>query len=245
MAAPARCHVVGAYALTRGRDGDIRPVGDGSVTRRSSGHRYTARVHFLFVCTANICRSPMAAALFAEQIEYLSDPVEVSSAGIRATGALADRGVPDEVQQVMAPFGIDLADHRSRALTQSMLEGADLIIGMGRRHIQEAVLIDPPSWPKSFMLKELVRRGGQIGPRRTDQGLRSWIDAAHGDRTRSGLVQRSSVDEVEDPFGRSLGEYRATAVELAELTSQLALLLWPDEAVPIGKGTTPRAPRVP
>jgi protein-tyrosine phosphatase len=181
----------------------------------------------------------MAAALFAARIEHLSDPVDVSSAGIRTTGALADRGVPDEVQQVMAPFGIDLADHRSRALTQSMLEGADLIIGMGRRHIQEAVLIDPPSWPKAFMLKELVRRGGELGPRRSDQGLRSWIDAAHGDRTREGLLRRSSTDEVDDPYGRSLGEYRATAVELAELTSRLARLLWPDGAVAIGKATEP------
>jgi len=181
----------------------------------------------------------MAAALFAEQIGHVPDPVEVSSAGIRATGPLADRGVPDEVQEVMAPFGIDLRDHRSRVLTQSMLEGADLVIGMGRRHVQEAVLIDPPSWPKSFMLKELVRRGRQLGPRRSDQGVRSWIDAAHGDRTRRGLLQRSSADEVDDPFGRSLGEYRATAAELAGLTSQLAQLLWPDAAGPLG-GTAPR-----
>jgi len=175
----------------------------------------------------------MAAALFADQIGHLPEPVEVTSAGIRATGGLANRGVPDEVQEVMAPFRIDLGAHRSRALTQPMLEQADLIIGMGRRHIQEAVLIDPPSWPKSFMLKELVRRGGLLGPRPPDQGLRSWIDAAHGDRTRRELVRRSSADEVEDPYGRSLGDYRATAAELAELTSQLVLLLWPDGAVPL------------
>jgi protein-tyrosine phosphatase len=172
----------------------------------------------------------MAAALFAEQIENLADPVEVSSAGIRATGAMAGRAVPDEVLQVMVPYGIDLRSHRSRLLTQPMLEEADLIIGMGRRHVQEAVLIDPPSWPKSFMLKELVRRGGELGPRRPDQGFRSWIDLAHGDRTRQGLVHRSSKDEVEDPFGRSLGEYQATAKELADLTSRLLRLLWPDEA---------------
>ncbi len=173
----------------------------------------------------------MAAALFAEQIDHLSDPVEVASAGIRATGGLARRGVPDEVLQVMAPFGIDLRDHRSQALTQSMVEGADLIIGMGRRHVQEAVLLDPPSWPQSFMLKELVRRGTQLGPRRADQGFRSWIDAVHGDRTRQGLLRRTLVDEVDDPFGRSLAEYQATAAELADLTSQLAWLLWPDQAV--------------
>ena len=195
------------------------------------GGGYTPHVHFLFVCTANICRSPMAAALFAEQIEHLSDPVEVSSAGVSATGGLAGRGVPDEVLEVMAPYRIDLSAHRSRVLTQPMLEGADLIIGMSRRHVQEAILLDPPSWPKSFMLKELVRRGGQLGPRRTDQGFRSWIDLVHGDRTRQSLAHRSRADDIEDPYGRPPAEYRATAHELAGLTTDLALLLWPDEAV--------------
>ena len=173
----------------------------------------------------------MAAALFAEHIEQVTEPVEVSSAGIRAGGGSESRGVPDEVLEVMAPYGIDLRDHRSRALTQSLVEGADLIIGMGRRHVQEAILIDPPSWPKAFMLKELVRRGGEQGPRRPGQGIRPWVNSAHGDRTRKALVHRSPVDEVDDPYGRPLADYRATATELAELTERLAQLLWPHQAV--------------
>ncbi len=204
-------------------------MGAGAIIGRQAVTGYNPHVQFLFVCTANICRSPMAAALFAEHIGLLADPVEVSSAGISATGELGGRGVPDEVLEVMAPYGIDLRTHRSRVLTQPLLEQADLIIGMGRRHVQEAVLLDPPSWPKSFMLKELVRRGDELGPRRADQGFRSWIDAAHGGRTRQGLVQRHPADEVEDPYGGPLAQYRATAAELAQLTAQLARLLWPDD----------------
>jgi protein-tyrosine-phosphatase len=198
----------------------------------SGGDGYTPHVHFLFVCTANICRSPMAAALFAEWVERLSDPVEVSSAGVRAVGELAGREVPHEVLEVMIPYGIDLSAHRSRALTQPMVEDADLIIGMSRRHVQEAILMDPPSWPKSFMLKELVRRGEELGHRRSDQGFRSWIDLVHGDRTRQSLVHRSRADDIEDPYGRPLAEYRSTSAELAGLIGRLATLLWPDAAVP-------------
>jgi protein-tyrosine-phosphatase len=102
---------------------------------------------------------------------------------------------------------------------------------MGRRHVQEAILIEPPSWPKAFMLKELVRRGTDQGPRRPDQGISSWVDSVHGDRTRKALVHRSPVDEVDDPYGRSLSDYRATATELAELTTRMAQLLWPQQAV--------------
>ena len=85
--------------------------------------------------------------------------------------------VPDEVLEVMAPYGIDLRDHRSRQLTEPMVTSADLIIGMGRRHVQEAVLLDPPCWPRAFMLKELVRRGNAVGPRGPGPGRSaSWID---------------------------------------------------------------------
>jgi protein-tyrosine phosphatase len=200
-----------------------------SACQQTSFDRYNRRVNFLFVCTANICRSPMAAALFAEQIDDLTDSVEVSSAGVDTSAIEGPGEVPPEVLEVMAPYGIDLVGHRARGLTASMLVDADLVIGMSRRHVQEAILLDPPCWPKAFMLKELVRRGAIIGPRRPDQGIRSWIDAAHGDRTRASLAHRSAADEVADPFGLSLDTYAATAVELARLTSQLGRLLWPEE----------------
>jgi protein-tyrosine phosphatase len=168
----------------------------------------------------------MAAALTSQRTRNLTDPVEVSSAGVRAGAG----PVPPEVQEVMAPLGIDLSDHQSRALTPAMLQQADLIIGMTRRHVQEAILLDPPCWGQAFTLKELVRRGEALGPRRADQGIRSWIDAVNGNRTRAELAHRSPADDVADPYGGSLARYRATATELADLTRRLALLLWPDEA---------------
>jgi protein-tyrosine-phosphatase len=215
--------VVDHHSLTRPHP--YRPTEEGIPDH----DRYNRLVQFLFVCTANICRSPMAAALFAEQVGRLTDSVEVSSAGLLDAG----RAVPPEVQEVMAPYGIDLSEHRSRRLTAEMLQGSDLIIGMGRRHVQEVVLLDPPCWPQAFKLKELVRRGQANGPRRPDQGIRSWIDAAHGTRTRADLAHRSGLEEVADPYGGSRAGYRATADELAGLTAQLVGMLWPghsDEA---------------
>jgi protein-tyrosine phosphatase len=237
---PGRCSALWNPSVRAGvgRGGDVRsglpalvggrwPSVSGDQVSWSS--RYNPHVHFLFVCTANICRSPMAAALFAAQTQDLTDSVQVSSAGLLTARNSGPTEVPDEVLEVMAPYGIDLDGHQSRGLTVSMLVSADLVIGMGRRHVQEAILLDPPCWPKAFMLKELVRRGGQIGPRRPDQGIRSWIDEVHGDRTRASLAHRSSVDEVVDPYGGTLVQYRSTAAELAQLTAQLHGLLWPGE----------------
>jgi protein-tyrosine-phosphatase len=175
----------------------------------------------------------MAAALFAEQIAHLVESSEVSSAGL-SVGEIDDTVVPPEVLEVMAPYGIDLRGHRSRALTRSMVIETDLVIGMGRRHVQEAVLLDPSCWPKAFTLKELVRRGAHAGPRRPDQGFRSWIDSVHGDRSRASLAHRSVADEVADPYGAALERYRSTADELARLTAQLAGLLWSEEVETLG-----------
>jgi protein-tyrosine phosphatase len=172
----------------------------------------------------------MAAALFTARIPGLTDSVEVSSAGVLDLGGAGPSPVPDEVLQVMAPYGIDLRAHRSRLLTPSMLATADLVVGMSRRHVQEAVLLAPSCWPQAFMLKELVRRGSLVGPRRPVQGIRSWIDAAHRERTRTSLVHRSTSDDVADPYGGSIEQYRATATELADLTGRLAALMWPAES---------------
>jgi len=176
----------------------------------------------------------MASALFTAQIQGLTDSVEASSAGVPGD-VTPGREVPEEVLEVMAPYGIDLRGHRSRQLTEPLLARSDLIVGLARRHVQEAVLLDPPCWPKAFTLKELVRRGGNVGPRRPDQGVRSWIDSVHGDRSRTSLAHRSSTDDVADPYGGSLARYRASAVEVAKLVAQLVELIWPVG----GQGPTP------
>jgi protein-tyrosine phosphatase len=208
-------------------DGDFDPIAPRRWGRL--GDRYNPLVQFLFVCTANICRSPMAAALFAARMEGLADPVEVSSAGIPSSGTLTSE-VPAEVREVMAPYGIQLEGHQSRSITEPMLKEVDLVIGMGRRHVQEAILLDPPCWPKAFMLKELVRLGTVVGPRGPDQGIRSWIDSVHGDRTRASLAHRSTVDDVADPYGGTLAQYQSTAAELAQLVGRLTGLVWPESA---------------
>ncbi len=116
--------------------------------------RYTRRVRVLFLCTANLCRSPMAAALFAREAPGRAGGVESASAGLLPGG----RAVPSEVLEVMAPYGLDLSGHRSRRMTGELVGGSDLVVGMGRRHVREAVVLEPEVWPRAFTLKDLVRR---------------------------------------------------------------------------------------
>ena len=64
----------------------------------------------------------------------------------------------------MQSFGVDVSEHRSRRLEAGTMVNVDLVIGMERKHVREAVVLRPEAWPRSFTLRELVRRGDADRP---------------------------------------------------------------------------------
>ncbi|MDQ2825788.1 MAG: hypothetical protein M3Y04_02285, partial [Actinomycetota bacterium] len=79
----------------------------------------------------------------------------VASAGLLQAGNPAQAHGIDVAQSL----GLDMSAHRSRSMTRDVLAAADLVVGMAREHVREAVVLDPGLWPRTFTLKELVRRG--------------------------------------------------------------------------------------
>lgn len=86
------------------------------------------------VCTANICRSPMAAALL--QHALLAQPEPLRSLKVISAGVAARTGEPVSENSVVAlkKVGIDIAGHRSQPLTQKLLDEAFLILCMTESH---------------------------------------------------------------------------------------------------------------
>ena len=83
----------------------------------------------LLICTANICRSPMAAALFQRR--------KPASCGmIRSAGINGIDGLPAHrlAQEMMYMRGIDISDHRARTVTPNLLKTFDLILTMETNH---------------------------------------------------------------------------------------------------------------
>lgn len=84
--------------------------------------------NILILCIGNICRSPIAEALFIERFKQdgLTDII-VSSAGL---GALVDRPADAVGQALMLQKGIDISSHRARQISKEILFGSELILTM-------------------------------------------------------------------------------------------------------------------
>lgn len=89
-------------------------------------------MHVTFVCSGNICRSPMAALVFREHLrtEGLADVVEVTSAGVGPwhVGEPADRRAVETLAEHDYP-----TDHIAAQVDGHHLE-ADLLVAMDSGH---------------------------------------------------------------------------------------------------------------
>ena len=109
----------------------------------------------MFVCTANLCRSPVAAALFRQWLQRhaVSGDWQVLSSG---TWADDGKEIARSVQTAMRELDIDLSQHRSRTISEELLHGVDLILCMTQSH-REALRVEFPQYaPRIRLLSEMT-----------------------------------------------------------------------------------------
>ena len=87
----------------------------------------------LFVCSGNVCRSPMAVGLMRRKFasEHLEAQHRVFSAGI---WALDESSASENAQAVMAERNVDISDHIAHTITANDVAEADLILVMSQEH---------------------------------------------------------------------------------------------------------------
>ena len=111
----------------------------------------------LFVCTGNICRSPLAQVLLARALaERGVADVEVTSAG---TGAWDGAPASEGAYLVALERGLDLSEHRARLLTRELVETADMVFTMARHH--RARVQELGGEGRTFVLGEYGGRAGE------------------------------------------------------------------------------------
>ena len=119
----------------------------------------------LIVCSGNICRSPMVAAYLRQRLNRSGmSHVVVASAG---TLGIKDSPASDTAIHAMAEIDIDLAEHRSRALSSADLRSSEWVIAMDGGHL-ETLAARYPEGRDTRLLLRAFEAGPQPAPNARD-----------------------------------------------------------------------------
>lgn len=168
--------------------------------RRSNGLSLPVRspdptpgvTHVLFVCQANRCRSPYAAAIARRLAD---DSLDIHSGGLMAGGY----PMPPAGVQTGTHLGIDFSSHRSRELDRADLDGFDIILTMARAQSRELAADNPQLIDRIFTVKQFARWVAHHPPV-AGVPLGEWLDRFAHDRPRSDFLGDDPDDDVADPI---------------------------------------------
>ncbi|MGC4110512.1 MAG: adenylyl-sulfate kinase [Nocardioides sp.] len=182
---------VGAPAEDPGRADDLRPL------------------RVLFVCTANICRSPYL-ELRARQLLGPDSGVEVSSAGTQGFDA---EPVSDTMAAEFARHGTETTAFRSHLLTGDLVDEADLVLTAEAEHRTRLLEDRPAAFRKTFTLGQFV-----ASAEAADAELRGreLVEAVTARR-----VPAAPEHDIADPYRRGPEAAARAAVQMEELLGVL------------------------
>lgn len=154
----------------------------------------------LLVCTANLCRSPMATVMLKQKLQQIPG---VAGWRVESAGTWAEENKPAiyMARNAMAARGLDLESHRSRMVTRDLLRQFNLILTMERGQ-KEALQIEFPAIaPRVYLLSEMVN---------------TVKDVLDPDRPSSEEFEQL-VNELDDLLTRGLGTILGLAVRTGPL----------------------------
>lgn len=178
----------------------------------------------LFVCTGNVCRSPLAELVLRDRLADL--PVRVASAGTRTRDGLP---MTRQAARSAVALGADAAAaarHASRRVSADLLEDYDLVLTMTRAHRSAVVELAPSRTPSAFVLREFARTVAAIEPPAPGDvpdsagRLRRLLREAIALRGTS--TAHAADDDIRDPYRGSAETYALVAAQIAPAVDVVA-----------------------
>jgi protein-tyrosine phosphatase len=168
----------------------------------------------LFVCTGNICRSPMAERLLLSRLGS-QDAVLVESAG---TAALVGWPMDAPSATALRELGGDPSGHAGQRLSAEQVRAADLVLTAETAHRSAVLALEPMAFRRTFTMREFARLGAGLAPLATPPGpevLRARV-AAVADQRGQAEPAEPGADDVGDPFGAAIETARGCAAQIAQ-----------------------------
>ena len=178
----------------------------------------------LFVCTANICRSPMAEHLLRGSLAALLDTggairFEVSSAGIRGwDGEPMDPPAAAELRRL----GGDPSRFQARSFTAALGERVDLILTATTDHRRLVLQEVPQALRKTFTLLEFAHLATAVDTVKSAAG--SPTEVVRRAAANRGAARIDTYD-LADPYGHPFAVHRHTAEIVRAATRTIASVL--------------------
>jgi protein-tyrosine phosphatase len=201
----------------------------------------------LFVCTGNICRSPMAQAMLLHRlrahlgVDTADRLFDVSSAG---TGAVVGQPIEDFAVDALASLGVTPDPFSARDIDEGVVAGAGVVLTATRAHRAAVVSLVPRVVRRTFTLREFARfvaevdmavdmgvdMGGDMGG---DMGEVAAGGSSPAERLASLVEQATALrgfvrpdaaedDDVDDPYRRPADAFQRAAAEIDVATTVIA-----------------------
>jgi protein-tyrosine phosphatase len=178
----------------------------------------------LIVCTANLCRSPMAEALLDRQVRQAGLDWSVSSAGLRARNG---RRMHEFAASTLASRGLETVGWRSRRLDAGIVAASDLILTATAAHRAAVVTLEPRALARTFPLLQFARLVAAADVAAADLAGLTPTESGHqlmklatAARTDLQPVESGGYD-IADPIGRPLGHFDSCAAILSGAIEQI------------------------
>lgn len=173
------------------------------------------------VCTANLCRSPLAEHSLRRAFAARDIDVTVASAGLSARDGSA---VPAGWADVSLGLGVDLAAHRAQHV-RDLLRSADLFLVMTADHARDLAMLDAGTLGRIALLAQAADRLGDVAPGEVGDGAVGDVNKVRiiGTRQRAADVLHLSRDwDVADPVRMSPREQGRVAAAIVALCDRIA-----------------------
>jgi protein-tyrosine phosphatase len=182
----------------------------------------------LTVCTGNIHRSPLAAALLQTWSGWYLPAAVSQEVGVRSAGFAAPIGAPmgSHVQIVAAMLGADGSAHAATQMTDALIADSGLVLVASRRQRDEVLARVPSALRVSFTMREAGRIAAGLTDAAPPHTLRALVDAVALLADHRGDHADPAADDVVDPQGRDLDAYAQMTREEVVALAHLARILF-------------------